>query len=175
MQKIFRFLQGHWLRHPLHSIFVHMPVALWPTVLVFDVMSRYGAGDNVLMRTSFFAIGLSLIAVLFAVPTGLVDWAGIKPERPAWKIGFYHMLLNMFATVIWAINLGSRFESFRIATQASATQMILSMFGTLLLAISTYLGGQMVYSYGVSVARISQSKWGRAAAMARANLPEQGK
>src|SRR5438105_68857 len=121
-----KFLQGNWLGHPLHPIFVHVPVALWPTALVFDLMSRCGSGENALVRTSFFAIGLALIAVLLAVPTGLADWMGIKPEKPAWKIGLYHMLLNVLATVIWAINFALRFSSYHTATRASDAQITLS-------------------------------------------------
>ncbi len=31
-------LQGKFIRHPLHSLFVHLPVALWPMSLASDVI-----------------------------------------------------------------------------------------------------------------------------------------
>lgn len=36
------FLQGKWLGHPLHPLLVHLPTALWPAALVFDILSIAG-------------------------------------------------------------------------------------------------------------------------------------
>jgi Predicted membrane protein (DUF2231) len=55
---------------------------------------RHGA------RLSFYAIAFGLIASLLAVPAGLVDWTGIKKEKPAWKIGLYHLALNVVVTAL---------------------------------------------------------------------------
>src|SRR5438045_3763847 len=97
-------LKGKWLGHPLHPLLVHVPMALWPAALLFDLLSRAGFGGNAMVRTSFFAIGLGLAVALLAVPTGIVDWSGIKREKPAWKIGLWHMLLNAVARVLFSIS-----------------------------------------------------------------------
>ena len=95
-------LKGKWLGHPLHPILVHVPMAVWPAVLLFDLLSRVGIGGNAIARTSFFAIGFGLAVALLAVPTGIVDWWGIKREKPAWKIGLWHMLLNVVLLILFA-------------------------------------------------------------------------
>src|SRR4051794_16059982 len=87
------FLQGKWLKHPLHPILVSLPLGLWPAALVFDLLSYTPGGGNIMVRTSFCAIVLGLVGALLAVPTGLADWWDIKRERPAWKIGLIHMSL----------------------------------------------------------------------------------
>jgi uncharacterized membrane protein len=73
-------LKGKWLKHPLHPITVHVPMAMWPSALIFDLLSRWQIGGNALARLSFYAIIFGLVASLLAVPTGVLDWSGIKKE-----------------------------------------------------------------------------------------------
>src|SRR5437588_7323803 len=147
MKWLLNILKGKWLGHPLHPILVHVPMAMWPGALIFDLLSKWQIGGNAMVRLSFYAIAFGLIASLLAVPTGLIDWSGIKKEKPAWKIGLYHMALNLFVVVLFAINLGLRAETFNDASRIDGTPLILSVIGTLLLIGSAYLGGMMVYEY----------------------------
>jgi len=163
-------LKGKWLGHPLHPLLVHVPMALWPAALLFDLLSRAGFGGNAMVRTSFFAIGLGLAVALLAVPTGIVDWSGIKREKPAWKIGLWHMLLNAVVLILFAINLTLRLGTYREAALVTVTPLILSIAGTLVLVVSAYLGGRMVYAYGINVARLSKGKWRKVAESAGANV-----
>jgi uncharacterized membrane protein len=169
MKWLQNFLKGKWLGHPLHPILVHVPMAMWPSALIFDVLSQWKG--NVMVRLSFYAIVFGLIASLLAVPTGLVDWSGIKKEKPAWKIGLYHMVLNLIVAVLFAVNLGLRWQTFHDATVVAGTPLLLSVIGTAVLICSAYLGGLMVYDYGISVARLSKKKWRKIAHAGGANLP----
>jgi len=164
-------LKGKWLGHPLHPILVHVPMAMWPGALIFDLLSQWDVGGNASVRLSFYAIVFGLVASLLAAPTGLIDWSGIKKEKPAWKIGLYHMALNLVVVLLFAINLGLRWSTFRNATAVARTPLLLSAIGTLVLIGSAYLGGMMVYEYGISVARMSKKKWRKLAAAGGANLP----
>ena len=163
-------LKGKWLGHPLHPILVHVPMAVWPAALLFDLLSRAGIGGNAITRTSFFAIGFGLAVALLAVPTGIVDWWGIKREKPAWKIGLWHMLLNVVLLILFAINFTLRHGTYRKAEMVSGGPLMLSIIGTLVLFVSAYLGGRMVYAYGINVARLSKSKWRKIAESAGANV-----
>ncbi len=165
------FLKGKWLRHPLHPVIIHIPMGLWPAALIFDLFTRIGIGGNALVRLSFFCIALGLAATLFAVPTGLVDWTGIKKEKPAWKIGLWHMAMNLIVTALFAANFGLRFKDFQTAQFVGNAPLLLSGIGVVLLFFSGYLGGLMVYDRGISVARMSKNKWRRRAERGGANVP----
>jgi uncharacterized membrane protein len=167
-----RFLKGRWLKHPRHPILVHVPMAMWPSALIFDLLSRWGVGGNALARLSFYAIAFGLLASLLAVPTGLVDWSGIKKEKPAWKFGLYHMVLNLVVTALFAVNLGLRVQVFRDQKTVAGVPLVLSITGTALLIIAAYLGGFMIYNYGTSIARMSKKKWRKIAEAGGGNLPE---
>src|SRR5438046_4345472 len=171
MKWLLDFLKGKLLGHPLHPILVHIPMAMWPSALVFDVLSRRQIGGNAMVQLSFYAIAFGLAAALLATPTGLVDWSGIKKQKPAWKIGLYHLSLNLVVTLLFAVNLALRWQTFREASEVDRIPLLLSAVGALILIISAYLGGRMVYEYGISVARMSKKKWRRLAAAGGANLP----
>jgi uncharacterized membrane protein len=164
-------LKGKWLKHPLHGAVVHVPVALWPAAFLFDLLSYAGVGANPVVRLSFVAIAFGLAAAAIAVPTGVVDWSEIKQEKPAWKIGLYHMGANLIVIILYAVNLGLRLENFRDATRVTPIQLTLSGIGTLVLFVSAYLGGLMVYDHGIGVARQSKHKWRKVAEAGHANLP----
>jgi hypothetical protein len=47
MKWLLDFLKGKWLRHPLHPILVHVPMAIWPSALIFDLLDvRTGKVTN---------------------------------------------------------------------------------------------------------------------------------
>jgi uncharacterized membrane protein len=171
MKWLLDILKGTWLGHPLHPILAHIPMAMWPSALIFDLLSQRQIGGNAIVRLSFYAIVFGLATALLAVPAGLVDWSGIKKEKPAWKIGLYHMLLNLVVAILFAFNLYLRWPTFRKATEVDSIPLLLSAIGTLILSVSAYLGGRMVYEYGISVARMSKKKWRKLAAAGGANLP----
>jgi uncharacterized membrane protein len=165
-------LQGRWLGHPLHPALVHLPTGLWPAALLFDALSVAGVGNGAaLARASFACIVGGLLVVPLAIPTGLADWAEIKPGRPARRLGVVHMILNVVVTALFAVNLWLRWDDWHTATAVTTLQLALSIAGVLTLFVSGYLGGRMAYEYGVGVARLSKDKWRRLAEAGHANLP----
>ena len=165
------FLQGAWLKHPLHPALVHIPVSVWPAALVFDLLAYTGNGGNTAVRVAFYAILMGLVVALAAVPTGIADWWDIKQDRPAWTLGVFHMVLNLTASAVWALNLGLRAGAALNLSRPPLIPLLLSIIGTLLVLISGYLGGRMVFNYGISVGRNSKQKWREIAQAGHANLP----
>ena len=171
MKWLKRILQGHWLGHPLHPALVHLPAGLWPAALLFDVLSFNRLGGHATVVASFACIAGGLLGAVLAAPTGLADWLDIKPEKPARKLGIYHMILNVVALALFAINLAIRWNDFPTTDRVSTLQLALSAVGVAILFVSGYLGGRMAYDQGIGVARMSKEKWRRIAEAGHANLP----
>jgi uncharacterized membrane protein len=171
--KLLDILQGKWLGHPLHPAIVHVPVGLWPMATLIDLVIFFGAGGDTLARLSFYAVVVGLAAALLAVPTGLADWAPIKKEKPAWKLGLYHLVLNLAAAACWVINAVLRYQAFGQPEVMTGPILATSVAGTLLVLIGGYLGSRLVFAYGVSVARQSKKKWRAIAVAGGAKLPEE--
>jgi uncharacterized membrane protein len=169
---LIEFLQGNWLKHPLHPALVHIPTALWPSALVFDLLSLFRE-ENVFVQLAYYAILLGLIVALLAIPTGLADWTDIRREKPAWKLGLYHLILNLIVSILWGINWWLRMDSFQTAALVPPGLVVLSALATSLLLVSGYLGGRMIYAYGINVARLSKKKWRKIAEEGGAAVPPQ--
>lgn len=164
------FLQGKWLKHPLHPALAHIPTSLWPAAWLFDLISQFRA-ENVFVQLAFYAGLAGLLVALFAIPTGFADWTDIRREKPAWKLGLYHMSLNLVVTGLWAVNAWLRIRSYQTATAVPLGLLGLSTLAMLLLIVSGYLGGRMIYAYGISVARLSKKKWRKIAQDGAAAVP----
>lgn len=167
------FLHGTWLGHPLHPILVNLPTALWPAALVFDLLSHVADGA-VFVRLSSWSIGLGLLGALAAAPTGLADWSDVGRDKPAWKFGLYHLILNVVAVVLFAANFVLRLRLPADVAAVPALPLVLSAVGAGILAVSGYLGGRMVYDYGTYVGWMSLKKWRRIAEAGGARVPPEG-
>jgi uncharacterized membrane protein len=161
------------MKHPLHPLLVHLPLGLWPASVVFDLLSRADIGGNAMVRLSFWAIVLGLLASLLAAATGLFDWLKIKKEKPARKIGLLHMGLNLIVIALFVVDAKIRLPGFRFDSEVETTPLVFSIIATLLLIGSAWLGGLMVYDQGIGVARGSKKKWRAVAVNAGANVPEE--
>ena len=131
-------------RHPIHPMLVVLPLGLWVAALVFDII--YAATGRPSMRTAaFWNIGAGVVGALIAAIPGFVDWLSLTGR--AARIGTYHMILNLAAVVIFAINWFIRTR----LTDDSPWPLILSIVGVVGVGISGWLGGELVYKERVGV------------------------
>ena len=163
-------LQGKWLGHPLHPALVHVPTALFPAALLFDLTTLGGGNADVCGRCAFWSIGVGVIVALVAAPTGLADWWDIKSPKPAHKLGLAHMSINVVVLLLMAASFYLRLRRGE-PWMATTWALIANIGGNALLAVSGYLGGRMVYDRGVGVARLSKKKWEKIACAGNARLP----
>ena len=145
-------LEGKPIHHPLHPLLVHFPIGLFFFSFVLDVASLIFRGAPGLVAGAFYSMALGLIGALIAAIPGLADYSGIRHDHPARRTATWHMLLNLCAVALYAANLYLRRDQLT-ATSAPAIALALSFTGIVVLSISGYLGGTMVYDDGVSVGR----------------------
>ncbi len=100
-------LQGKPLGHPSHPMFVHFPAALFPTSLLFDLLS-WVITQPELVKAAFFNIAVGLAAGLLAVLTGFVDYLGMVSGSRKQRVTTWHMLANLSLMSIFALSLGLR-------------------------------------------------------------------
>lgn len=164
-------LQGKWLGHPLHPALVHVPVGAWLAACLLDVINHFGPQSSAWARLAFYFVIAGLAMALLAVPTGIADWSGIKREKPAWKIGLYHMVVNAIAALVWCGNVGLRLRPLDSSEPITRPVLLTTVVGTLLIFVSGYLGKLMVFDHGINVARESKKKWRAIAERGGARVP----
>ncbi|HVU36084.1 MAG TPA: DUF2231 domain-containing protein [Opitutaceae bacterium] len=165
-------LQGKWLGHPLHPAIVHVPVGTWIMALVLDLVAHGRTVSQTVPDLALACVILGLAGALLAVPAGIADWAPIKKERPAWKLGLYHLVLNLLGALVWAANLGLRWKALATAEPVTTAVLVTSIVGAALIVVGGYLGSLMVFDQGTSVGRQSKKKWRAIAVRGGANVPE---
>jgi uncharacterized membrane protein/nitrite reductase/ring-hydroxylating ferredoxin subunit len=145
-------LQGKPFGHPLHPALVHFPIGLFVLSLALDIASSLGLTSNNLFRASFYSIGFGIAAGILAALVGLVDRSNIRLDHPARKTVNLHMLLNLTAIGLFAINFFLRVGQPGL-TETPLVYLLLSFVGVGMIMISGYLGGTMVYDNGIGVGR----------------------
>ena len=142
-------LQGKPLGHPSHPMFVHFPTALFPTSLLFDLIS-WGITEPELVKAAFYNISVGLAGALLAMLTGFVDYFGMSRRSKKYQVTTWHMLANLPLVLIFAISLGLRSLELDV-TRTPLYLLVLSLIGLPLLMVGNYFGGELVYRMGMRV------------------------
>lgn len=137
---------------PLHPQFVHFPIALLGTSLIFDIIGL-ARGEPVWWSIAFWNIALGLVIAAVAATTGLMDSRRVKSDSPAAKVVTPHMLSMIAAVVAYGVALIIRGGPGTPSGAGIAGTIVLEAVGLLLLIVGGYLGGEMVYRHGVGQMR----------------------
>jgi uncharacterized membrane protein len=132
-------------KHPLHPMLVVFPIGLWVFSLISDLVFLLG-GDARWNDVAFYAMAGGLIGAVLAAVPGFVDMFSISDKKVG-KIAWNHMVLNLIAVVIFAIDFYLRLSN----PAGIVLSIVLSVAGVLFIAVSSWLGGEMVYVHGMGV------------------------
>lgn len=145
-------LQGKPFGHPLHPAMVHFPIGLLILSFLLDIGSHLIPGGGELYQGSLYTIALGVLMGLFAAQAGLTDWLDIRSDHPAKTRATIHMLLNVTAIGLFGLNLLFRTGQPDLAG-TPFLYIGLSAFALLLILVSGYLGGTLVYDDGIGAGR----------------------
>jgi|SRR5215213_527732 len=138
--------------HPIHPMIIPFPLALWATSFVSDVLFYFMRHPTLLVISKFLLAGGCITAVAAAIP-GIVDWLAIPPTEVK-KVANWHARLNVIALIVFAISFFLRLQSYSHWVGERLTiPFLLSLVGVILITISGYLGGELVFRYGVGQTR----------------------
>ena len=132
---------------PLHPMLVHFPVALYPTSLVFDVLSRLSDDGSPFVRGAFALIVIALIVSALAVAAGFADFLEIENGSRTWRIAALHMSVQLVTSGLFLANALLRGRDLDV-TATPVGPIILSVVGLLTLTVGSALGGELVFRHG---------------------------
>jgi len=137
--------------HPVHPMLIPFPIALWIFSLIADLVYLWRGNPVWRDYVAFYALLAGIIGAAAAAVPGIVDWLSIK-DRAVKRIADWHARLNVIALIVFLIDFYLRTTSGGRWVGGSLTiPLVLSVFGIILIAISGWLGGEMVYVHGVAV------------------------
>ena len=138
--------------HPIHPMIIPFPIALWVFSLVADVIYLWRGNPVWKDWIAFYTLlGGIVMAAVAAVPS-LIDWLSLT-NKAVVKIANWHARLNVIALLVFAGSFYLRTTSGSSLVSGSYTiPLALSVLGVVLITISGWLGGEMVFKHGVAVA-----------------------
>lgn len=136
--------------HPLHPILVLIPVGLWFGSLVFDII-YHATADPFWFQAASWNILFGLIGAGLAAIVGLIDLTTLPMSEPARRTGVTHMSFNLVIVALYIVSLVIRGVGVPVTMSATMTPFVLNIISVVLLLISGWLGGEMIYRHGVAV------------------------
>lgn len=138
--------------HPVHPMLIPFPLALWVTSFAADVLF-YFVRHPTLLVISKFLLAAGCIGAVAAAIAGIIDWLSIK-NGDVKRVANWHARLNITALVVFAISLFLRMGSYsQLVGRRLTLPFLLSLLGVILIAISGWLGGELVFRFGVGQTR----------------------
>ena len=139
--------------HPFHPIAVTLPVGAFVSSLVFDVLTRTRAhGLPYLVDGAYWLIGVGLVGALLAAVFGLLDLRAIPRRTRAFRTAVTHLVLNALVVSLFSLGYLWRAGDHVELDKTRWGQLTLSSVAVSLLVVSAWLGGTLVYRFGVRVA-----------------------
>lgn len=136
--------------HPLHPMLVHFPVALWTLSVAADA-GGFITAEGIWWRASFACQALGLLAALPAMVAGAADFSSLPRGHPGLDTAVAHLaamgtawLLFLSSVVLRGLPDGNAPTLFAV---------IAALAGFLAMAVGGWLGGRLVYHFGVGVDR----------------------
>lgn len=132
-----------------------LPVAFWIGASMWDVVAfflpnpRWG-------ELAFSMLALGLVSALPVMATGLVEFGRVEPDHPAEAVAWRHMISMMLATGIFLTSLWLRRGHLEAPTPP-ITACVVSGLGVVVTTIGGWLGGELVFRYGVGVEQEERS------------------
>ena len=131
--------------HPIHPMLVVFPIGLFVFSFLCDLI-YFGTGNVVWSEVAYYTMAGGIVGGVVAAIPGAMDLFAL-PYSKTRSIGIAHMTINLIVVALFAINLW-----IRSAGMPDATGPVwLSGVGVVLLAVSGWLGGEMVYVHGAGV------------------------
>jgi len=134
--------------HPVHPMLVHFPIVLWTGAVATDV-SGWLSGYAEWWTLSFGCLALGNVIALAAMLAGFLDYASIPRPHPARDVAVSHMLAMSTAWLIFLVSLALR--GFPPKAPGSLWVTAVAVGGWCVMAFGGWLGGQLVYRFGVGV------------------------
>lgn len=136
------------LGHPIHQMLIPIPLGLFTVAVLIDIASLF-ADVGELTQVSFWNIALGLIGAVVAAVFGALDWTRIPSGTRAKSVGTLHGAGNLVVAGLFAVAVALRVDE--PARGLTAVALALEIAAFVLVAVTGWLGGELVDRLGVGV------------------------
>ena len=138
--------------HPLHPPLTDATIGMYTLAVALAVIGALGWIEDAAGKGLWLALVGGLVTGAAAALTGLLDWLTITRGTPLFRIATAHMVAMVTATVLFllaAVWQHAGYERGEVTTAG----LVFTILGFGVLTVGGWLGGTMVFAYGMRVKR----------------------
>jgi uncharacterized membrane protein len=149
--------------HPLHPPLTDATIGIYTVATAFGLLSALGVSEHNTATASWLALVVGLVVTGPTALAGFVDWLSITWGSPHWRTATLHMFAMLTATVFFGLAAIFGHGGY-VDGEVTAGSLILMVVGFGVLTLGGWLGGTIVFVYGMRVLNLVEEPATRAAA-----------
>ena len=139
--------------HPLHPPLTDATIGTYSFATIAGVVSKLGVAEHGLAQAWWLALVVGLVLTVPTALAGLADWLLISSRGDLWKTATLHLTAMVTASVFFL--LAAVFgHSCYTERDITAGPFLLTLVGFVLLTTGGFLGGSIVFRYGMRVTKV---------------------
>ena len=135
---------------PSHPPLTDASIGAYTVGVAMLVLGTLGLEEEQMAHGSLLAIGGGLALLLPTALTGLLDWLDIPRGTPARTTATAHLLAMVTATLLFALTFIAQLNGYDDG-EVEALALVAGLAAEGVLTLGGYLGGTIVFVYGVRV------------------------
>ena len=125
---------------------VHFPIVFWSCAVAADVVGQF-TQPSLASGVALGALALGCASGLLAMIAGVLDFLDVPQDSPARGPAITHLMTMCSAWLIFLVALA--LHGYPPTTPVPIAALIASAAGFLAMAYGAWLGGKLVYEFGV--------------------------
>ena len=154
---LFRGLPGH----PLHPPLTDATIGIYTAATAFGVLGALGVSEGNMTTAWWLALVAGLVVTVPTALTGLLDWLQLARGSELWKTATAHLAAMVTATVLFLLAAILGHASY-VDRAISGGALALTVLAFLVLTLGGWLGGSIVFVFGMRVLNLSDEPFERA-------------
>ena len=147
--------------HPVHPPLTDATIGVYTFATIAAVLSKLGIAEESAAKGWALALVVGLVLSVPTSLTGLIDWLKIAPGTPLKRTATSHLIAMATATVLFLITAIVGYGDGSDGVVGSGALILnLLAFGTL--TLGGWLGGAIVFNYGMRVLNLVEEPAHRA-------------
>jgi uncharacterized membrane protein len=147
--------------HPLHPPLTDATIGVYTFATVAAVLSKLGIAEGDFARAWILALIVGVVVTAPTALTGLADWVRIQRGTPLFRTATAHMVAMLVATAFFLLAIGAGYGDGRDGIVPDGS-FVLTLIGFALLTVGGWLGGTIVFHYGMRVLNLVEEPAARA-------------
>ena len=141
--------------HPLHPPLTDVTIGAYSVAAILGILGALGVSEENFAKGWWLALIVGLIASAPTALAGLADWLEITRGTPLWRTATSHALANLTAGVLFGLAAIFGHDDWNRG-DVSTGSLVLTLLGFAALTLGGWLGGTIVFVYGMRVLELGR-------------------